>query len=83
MDFTTSRAIGLFQAALEIAGSAPYSSFFVIIALICVFTRIVTGLRSGPKEGVAVKKPYWIPYVGHALSFGFTQESFLAKQLYV
>lgn len=58
------------------------------LVLLCVATRIRTGLQSrrqqAPKSGpkaIAVL-PYWIPYLGHVISFALDFPGFLVKSRY-
>ena len=64
--------------------SATYAAIFLLLATVCVVTRIVTGQRSNlnsedlskPKDVPIV--PYFIPWLGSAISFGLRFQDFLA-----
>jgi TRAP-type C4-dicarboxylate transport system permease small subunit len=55
---------------------SPLSSSLLAFLIICIITRVVTGLRSSIAQNnhdAATKTPntipYWLPFVGTALSF--------------
>jgi len=55
---------------------SPLSSSLLALLIICIITRVVTGLRSSIAQNnhdAAIKTPntipYWLPFVGTALSF--------------
>lgn len=52
-----------------------------LVFAVCVGTRIVTGaayhLRRPGQPGLLY--PYWIPYVGHALSLAFCRQWLMKK----
>ncbi|OKL58765.1 hypothetical protein UA08_05865 [Talaromyces atroroseus] len=63
-------------------------SLFILLAILvfsCLSTRTITGLQSKPQESGGgephrVRKlPYWIPILGHALSYLWDHRDFLLK----
>ena len=64
--------------------SATYAAICLLLATVCVVTRIVTGQRSNlNSEDVSKPKdvpivPYFVPWLGSALSFGLRFQDFLA-----
>lgn len=78
------------QAAWE--NLPPLNSIYtllVIIATICITTRILSSTRSHIKQYAAGQArdirqlPYWIPYIGHAISLGLGSVNFLLKTRFV
>jgi hypothetical protein len=69
----------------SISHSTTYVAICLLLATVCVVTRIVTGQRSNvnvddvskPKDVTTV--PYFIPWLGSAISFGLRFQDFLAK----
>ncbi len=69
--------------------TSPYLAGCLFLIIVCVVTRIATGLRSnlnssfvpGPKEVGVV--PYSVPWLGSALPFGIHFQDFLADCQYV
>jgi hypothetical protein len=69
---------------------SPYMTFFIICALYCLFTRIWTGYQNSqiqsdstsPEKGIPIM-PYWLQYLGHAPSFGWSFDNLLAKARFV
>jgi len=65
--------------------SATYAAICLLLATVCVVTRIVTGQRSNlnsddistPKDVPVV--PYFVPWLGSAISFGLQFQGFLAE----
>ena|SRR5947209_3090790 len=65
--------------------SANYAAICLLLATVCVVTRIITGQRSilnsedfsKPKDVPAV--PYFVPWLGSAISFGLRFQDFLAE----
>ena len=73
------------QHMKELASRITSRDLLVLVALVFISTRIFTGIRgrfrdAGP-GGLKIPKPipYWIPYIGHALSLGLCRQRFLAK----
>jgi hypothetical protein len=72
------------QHIKEIASRLTYRDLLVLAALVFISTRIFTEIRSqsravGPTGSKIAKPiPYWIPYVGHALSLGLARQRLLA-----
>lgn len=64
-------------------------TLLVIIATICITTRILSGTRSrvkeyAPGQGRDIRQlPYWIPYIGNAISLGLGSVDFLLKARFV
>lgn len=64
--------------------SATYAAICLLLATVCVVTRIVTGQRSNlNSEDVSKPKdvpivPYFVPWLGSAISFGLRFHDFLA-----
>lgn len=77
------------QATRENSPPLNLYTLLVVIAAICITTRILSGSQSSRKEYRAgqtrdVRKlPYWIPYMGHAISLGFSPLNFLVKARFV
>jgi hypothetical protein len=65
--------------------SANYVAICLLLATVCVVTRIVTGQRSNlSSEDVSKPKyvpivPYFVPWLGSAISFGLRFQDFLAE----
>jgi hypothetical protein len=65
--------------------SANYAAICLFLVTVCVVTRIVTGQRSNlnsedvskPKDVPVV--PYFVPWLGSAIPFGFRFQDFLAE----
>ena len=59
------------------------TGLFTIVAA-CIITRVSTGLRfnqatsGGPPKAISIL-PYWIPWIGHALSYTIGGEKYLAQ----
>ena len=68
---------------------ATYAAICLLLAAVCFATRIVTGRRSNlktedasePKDVEVV--PYFVPWLGSAISFGLRFQDFLAESQYV
>jgi hypothetical protein len=64
--------------------SATYVAICLLLATVCVVTRIVTGQRSNlNSEDVSKPKdvpivPYFVPWLGSAIPFGLRFQDFLA-----
>jgi TRAP-type C4-dicarboxylate transport system permease small subunit len=69
---------------------SPYTSFFTICALLCLFTRIWTGYQNfriqsdttSSEKNVPIM-PYWLPYLGHAPAFALSFDNLIAKGRFV
>jgi hypothetical protein len=73
------------QHMRELASRLTGQDLLILAALVFISTRLFTGIRSrfpavGP-GGLKIAKPipYWIPYIGHALSLGLCRQRFLEK----
>lgn len=63
--------------------TSPRSLILVLIALICLFTRVRTGIqyrqqltsKAEAKEIAVV--PYWLPWLGHLIPFSTRFEDYL------
>ncbi|KAH3976312.1 hypothetical protein HBH98_160140 [Parastagonospora nodorum] len=69
--------------------NSPLSSSLLALLIICIITRIVTGLRSNVAQNnhdAATKTPntipYWLPFIGTALSFLKNIESTITHDRY-
>lgn len=69
---------------------SPFSCSLLAILIICIITRIFTGLRSKITQNdydAATKTPniipYWLPFVGTSLSFLRNIESTITHDRYV
>ena len=67
------------------AKGSPLFTLFASCALLLVLTRLWTGLmkarlqnKTGPPEKSVPVLPYWLPYIGHALSFAWSFDDTLA-----
>jgi hypothetical protein len=66
-----------------------YGAICLLLATICVATRILTGQRSNhDSDDVSEAKdvevvPYFVPWLGSAISFGLRFQDFLAEAQYV
>ncbi|KAI9741846.1 MAG: hypothetical protein M1834_000234 [Cirrosporium novae-zelandiae] len=64
------------------AKASPVLSFCLIFSVSCILTRITSGLQEEEKidsEGhrIPTAIPYWIPYIGHAISYAtFSKQIF-------
>lgn len=63
----------------------PFLTIFMSFTFVLVFTRIWTGIvkvrqqnNTGPLEKKVPILPYWIPYVGHVISFAWSFDDMLA-----
>jgi hypothetical protein len=69
--------------------AATFGAVCLLLATICLVTRILTGQRSNldsddvsePKDVEVV--PYFVPWLGSAISFGLRFQDFLAEAQYV
>ncbi|PGH06355.1 hypothetical protein AJ80_08189 [Polytolypa hystricis UAMH7299] len=74
-----------FEDAKEFVSEHYFRSLFLLLLLICVVTRIVTGLlsyfpsRRSDGSQRARRIPYWIPYFGHSLSLGLARKWLLVN----
>jgi hypothetical protein len=66
--------------------ASPLVSSFSAIFIVCVATRVITGVRSSIAQNnhdVASKTPnripYWLPFIGSALSFLRNIESTITR----
>jgi hypothetical protein len=73
------------QVLKDISPALTWQTLIAVLIFSCLATRIITGLRSWPKkvpegEPHPVRKlPYWIPFIGHSLSYLSDQRNFVAK----
>ncbi|KAK2770627.1 hypothetical protein FQN53_005411 [Emmonsiellopsis sp. PD_33] len=71
------------QSAKELLSGLSFEVFLAFLLIVCIITRTYSGFRSSfrsvqPGEArVARTIPYWIPYIGHALSFGLWRRGLL------
>lgn len=62
---------------------SPYPAVIVLFLAVCIYTRISSGLTSMAQQAGSSKAqpvrvvPYWIPYIGHAISMGARFKYFL------
>ena len=78
-----SKDYSVWAGPLEKLIISPLSSILVLIALVCLFTRVRTGIqnrqqsvsKSEAKE-IAVL-PYWLPWLGHVIQFGTRFQTYL------
>jgi hypothetical protein len=65
--------------------TATYATICLLLATICLVTRVVTGQRSNlNSDDVSEAKdagivPYFVPWLGSAISFGLRFQDFLAE----
>jgi len=73
----------LFTQALK---GSSYIAISVLLLAVCVVTRAITGYLyskaesqddSSPKDPPIL--PYWLPFIGHALSFAWSFDTLLSK----
>jgi hypothetical protein len=69
---------------------SPFLTFFTICVLYCLFTRIWTGYQNSRIQSNATSPgketpimPYWLPYLGHAPSFGRSFDNLPVKARFV
>ncbi|CAG8161083.1 unnamed protein product [Penicillium salamii] len=68
------------QLARESFFSINWSTVFGIFLLICIATRIVTGLQSRKSASLIVPlAPYWFPWIGHGPAFLWNHVSFFKR----
>ncbi|KAN0075935.1 Cytochrome P450 [Elaphomyces granulatus] len=75
------------NSILAVKDAIPDLTLQLIAVLIfsCIATRVITGLQSRPKrvregEPHAVRKlPYWIPWIGHSISFFDGDRDFVTR----
>ena len=77
---------GLIQAIQDCLANATWKTVFVAsLAILCIATRIITGLQSsygvkGNGETRPVRMaPYWFPWLGYGLSFAWDHASCIKK----
>jgi hypothetical protein len=71
-------------------GTREYAWYLLIAVFVfsCLATRFITGLQSQPRrivegEPQPVRKlPYWIPGLGHAVSYIWSQRGFVGRARY-
>lgn len=69
--------------------TATFGAVCLLLATICVVTRIRTGRRRNRDTDVASKVknvevvPYFVPWLGSAISFGLRFQDFLAEAQFV
>ena len=70
--------------------NSPFQSLLAIVTAICVFTRLLTGIQNVISQTHAerpVKRastvPYWVPFVGSAVSFAMDIQGTIAKGRWV
>jgi hypothetical protein len=78
---------------LAVKDGFPELTLPALIAVLIIFsliaTRVITGLQSQPKrlqegESHAVRTlPYWIPWIGHSISFFNGNRDFVARARFV
>ena len=70
----------------EYVHDSPFPTFFALIAAVCIFTRVLTGIQnaisrthvdSPTKRATSI--PYWVPFVGSAVSFATDIQGTLTK----
>ena len=73
---------GLVQAIQDGLANATWKTVVVaFLAVVCIATRIITGLQSsygvkGAGDSRPVRMaPYWFPWLGHGLSFAWDHTS--------
>lgn len=82
-------ADGISHSVVKYVCGSPVQSLLGLIASICVFTRIFTGFQTAKSRKQvdrtrrATLIPYWIPFVGSALSFMTDIQGTIAKSRYV
>ncbi|EXJ93496.1 hypothetical protein A1O1_01888 [Capronia coronata CBS 617.96] len=87
---SASMSTSILQQTLSFAIEHPIQALLIISSLVCIATRIVTGLQyrsstSNAKAGststaqTVATLPYWIPWLGHAISFALGGTDFLSR----
>ncbi|OAX85032.1 hypothetical protein ACJ72_00592 [Emergomyces africanus] len=70
-------------SAVEFLYKSNFRIFIAFVILLCIITRAYSGFRSHFRRPNSDKTwrpktlPYWVPYLGHALSFGLCRRKFL------
>ncbi|KAL1967273.1 hypothetical protein VTN77DRAFT_3319 [Rasamsonia byssochlamydoides] len=73
------------QIVQDTSSALIWQTFAAVLLFSCLATRIITGLQSQPRKVVegephpVRKLPYWIPWLGHTLSFVKGHRNFVAK----
>ena len=74
---------------VSVHSAATSGAICLLVAAICVVTRIITGQRRNhDPEDISKPKhidvlPYYVPWLGSAISFGLRFQDFLAEAQYV
>lgn len=72
------------QIARETYFAINWSTVFGILILICVTTRVISGLQSRNSSPLAVRlAPYWFPWIGHGPAFLWNHVSFFKRTRFV
>lgn len=80
---------GLIQTVKDVLLAVPWTAVAAVLGLSCIATRVITGLQSrsattdiGESRPIRMT-PYWIPWIGHSLSFVWDNEGFIQKAMFV
>lgn len=75
---------------LKYVSHSPIQSLLAIIAAVCVFTRLLTGMQSAISQSQIDRPnkkvnsiPYWVPFVGSAVSFATDIQGTIARGRWV
>lgn len=77
------------QVAKENSPPLNLYTLAIVIATLCITTRILSGGRSrvrvydSDQTRDVRKLPYWVPYIGHAISLGLGSVNFLLRARFV
>ncbi|KIV86058.1 hypothetical protein PV11_01697 [Exophiala sideris] len=90
MDVTQHGPVAILQSTVNTALNHPLLSLLATLILVCVYTRIASGIRysaaisklsqssTGPKTVPIL--PYWMPWLGHGISFVSGGTGFLTRE---
>lgn len=90
MEITQPGPVALMQSTVQSILTHPFISVLAILLLTCITTRIVSGIRyssaisqlrqpsANPKTVPVL--PYWIPWLGHGVSFALGSTTFLTRK---
>ena len=78
------------QYFLTYIHGSPFLSLLAVVASVCVFTRFLTGIRNAISQTQVDKPqkrpitvPYWVPFVGSAVSFATDIQGTITKGRWV
>lgn len=78
-----SEALSLIQAIRERYFGINWSTVFAVVVIVCITTRIISGLQSrrdrDSKSQTVRVAPYWFPWIGHGPAFLWNHVTFFAR----